>query len=421
MPMVRKITPSALEEELLSTFFTKNRGTADIVVLDFPTPDQVDKESQTLAPPLPTQLRRLRDITHVKLLSPKGILIERLDLLQYKAALKDLASAGVHAHSLLHVTYQQHSRKSTKDLGEDSSLYSTTNTVAHLLVSSKSPSSLNWSAGSKWRRSWASTNVLGPHVVPESDILTYTAPQESKKAPKKAPFFTVPPLPTAFWMEVLTLVSNSDSNIAVPSVGTGNLVAACALLGRKCTSWVFDDLLNSSLDSYLMDLETKSTEDAGKVFEKLILERDFLCYVKSTLCMTTTPQRTPKSKLSEIHVVDVDDEVSIEVPKAFTKVGSVPRKSRGVPSDVAKYLDLQAKVASTQDSDSDSSLSKRPDVTFSEDESEDKDDDDGDGGEEGKEEEKEPEPPKPEPRTLRHGRQVPTEDESSPKHRRRAH
>ncbi|KAJ3342957.1 hypothetical protein HDU93_000616 [Gonapodya sp. JEL0774] len=125
-------------------------------------------------------------------------------------------------------------------------------------------------------------------------MLTYTAPQESKKALKKVLFFTVPPLPTAFWMKVLTLISNSDSNIAVPNV--------------------------------------------------------------------------------------------------------------------TKYLNLQAKVAGTQDSDSDSSLSKHPDITSSEDESDDKDDEDGDGGEEGKEEEKEPEPPKPEPRTLQHGRQAPNED-----------
>ncbi|KAJ3308371.1 hypothetical protein HDU93_005758, partial [Gonapodya sp. JEL0774] len=148
---------------------------------------------------------------------------------------------------------------------------------------------------------------------------------------------------------------------------------------------------------YLMDLETKSTEDGGKVFEKLILERDFLRYVKSTFCVMTAPQRTPKSKWSEIHVVEVDHEVSIEVPKAC-------RFSHQKKPEKAVVFH-QAKVPGTQDR-----YNKQPDVTSSEDKSDNKDDKDGDGGEEGKEEEKDPEPPKPEPRSLRCGRQVPTED-----------
>ncbi|KXS11395.1 hypothetical protein M427DRAFT_35778 [Gonapodya prolifera JEL478] len=285
LPTITLIDLQTLEDAL-KEFLTEHGQTADLVILDFLLQDHADQRSPKLAPTFQSHLRGLRDLALNKILTPKGILME-------------------------------------KEASNDGTIFSATNAMAQFVVASKSLSPINWSEGAKWRHTWASTNFLGPHTVPDADVLTYAALQDSKKAPKSIPVFSVQ-VPSALWMEVLTLLTNASNHVVIPSVGTGSAATACALLGRRCTLWVFDTSLHSALDNHLIGLEAQSAEDASKS--------------KATKPML-------KGSLSDTMVVedDLEDLVTFDIPPEGGPSGvNILHNSQGVPLDDKAEVDNSA-------------------------------------------------------------------------------
>ncbi|KXS10048.1 hypothetical protein M427DRAFT_37959 [Gonapodya prolifera JEL478] len=349
-------------EDTLNKFSADKGQTANLIVLDFPSLDQADHGN-------PSRLWGLQDIALNKVLHPDGILME------YSSVCRDYTNFGASSISTIHVTFHANVSWTKKVLNDKATIFGAKNVVAHYIVASRSAHAVNWSIGTNWRRTWSTTNFFGPYIVPEQDVVTYKAQQEGRKAIKNVPFFSGQ-VPSALWMEVLTLLTNPGNHVVIPSVGTGSLATACALLGRECTGWVFDDHFHSRLNSHHMELEAQTNKDARKVFERLILDRDFFHYTTASFSAEVAATPASKVQLLAENVDDEDDKELIKVPPEDPSQypstapdrpssSNVLWNSQGVPL-VAQFISDQAAVASRdEDNEADSysgqSLSKYSD------------------------------------------------------------
>ncbi|KXS09006.1 hypothetical protein M427DRAFT_39730 [Gonapodya prolifera JEL478] len=312
-------------EDTLNKFSADKGQTANLIVLDFPSLDQADHVVPS---------GRLQDIALNKVLHPDGILME------YGSTCRDYTDFGASSISTIHVAFHANVSRTKKVLNNKATIFGAKNVVAHYIVASRSVQAVNWSIGTNWH-------------LPEQDVVTYKAQQEGRKAVKNVPFFSAQ-VPSALWMEVLTLLTNPGNHVVIPSVGTGSVATACALLGRECTGWVFDDHFHSRLDIHHMELEAQTNKDARKVFERLISDRDFFRYATASFSAEVAATPASKVQLLAENVDDEDDKELIKYPYTAPdrpSSSSVPRNSQGVPLDVAQFISDQAAVASRDEDD----------------------------------------------------------------------
>ncbi|KXS15680.1 hypothetical protein M427DRAFT_32106 [Gonapodya prolifera JEL478] len=202
IPITHIVEPDSLEAAL-TAFASQQGATTSVVIIDFPSPDDADKQRLSLAPRFQANLCGLRLLALNKILTQGGVLIERIDMAEFGAMKSDYQTAGAPTSATIHFAFQS-APISKGDLPNDSTLFGATNNVAHYAVTLRSPALLNWAKGSHWRRSWANLNIFGPCTVPDVDIVKYVTPSQSKKGEKKLPFFTRQ-VPSALWMELITL------------------------------------------------------------------------------------------------------------------------------------------------------------------------------------------------------------------------
>ncbi|KXS17830.1 hypothetical protein M427DRAFT_30278 [Gonapodya prolifera JEL478] len=147
-------TPDSLEVAL--TAFASQQGvTTSVVIIDFPSQDNADKQ----------QLQ--------------------IDIAKFRAMKSNYQTTSAPTSATIHFEFQS-APFSKGNLPNDSTLFAATNDVAHYAVTSRSPVLLNWAK------------------VPDVDIVKYVALSQSKKGKKKLPFF-LQQVPLALWMELITL------------------------------------------------------------------------------------------------------------------------------------------------------------------------------------------------------------------------
>ncbi|KXS08838.1 hypothetical protein M427DRAFT_39896 [Gonapodya prolifera JEL478] len=202
IPITHIVEPDSLEAAL-TAFASQQGATTSVVIIDFPSPDDADKQRLSLAPRFQANLHGLQLLALNKILTQGGVLIERIDMAKFGAMKSNYQTAGAPTSATIHFAFQS-APISKGNLPNESTLFGATNNVAHYAVTSRSPALLNWAKGSHWHRSWANSNLFGPCTVPDVDIVKYVTLSQSKKGEKKLPFFTQQ-VPSALWMELITL------------------------------------------------------------------------------------------------------------------------------------------------------------------------------------------------------------------------
>ncbi|KXS08824.1 hypothetical protein M427DRAFT_39909 [Gonapodya prolifera JEL478] len=159
IPITHIFEPDSLEAALMA-FASQQGATTSVVIIDFPSQDDADKQ-------------RLQ-----------------INMAKFRAMKSDYQTASTPTSATIHFAFQS-TPISKGDLPNDSTLFGATNNVAHYAVTLRSPAPLNWA------------KVLH-NLVPDVDIVKYVTRSQSKRGKKKLPFF-MQQVPLALWMELITL------------------------------------------------------------------------------------------------------------------------------------------------------------------------------------------------------------------------
>ncbi|KXS11139.1 hypothetical protein M427DRAFT_36326 [Gonapodya prolifera JEL478] len=235
IPITHIVEPDSLEAAL-TAFASQQGATTSVVIIDFPSQDNADKQRLSLAPRFQANLCGLRLLALNKILTQGGVLIERINMAEFGAMKSDYQTASAPTSATIHFVFQS-APISKGNLPDDSTLFGATNNVAHYAVTSRSPAPLNW----------------------------------AKEGREETPIL-----------------------YAASTLGT---LDGAHHLRCTCNAWIFDRNFWTNLEKHFLNIDNMARDDAGKTLERFIQDKDFLRYTMSTLC---TPIDSPPAKRSNL-------------------------------------------------------------------------------------------------------------------------